>query len=317
MTSTTVNLYPISQVWKLVNKTCSTKPGYDDRKIYFHPPVGAYITGSCNALWVTDKYQINLQNPTLSVMVGGSYGGWHATGGIEFDVYAYINGSPKLIYTIKLGDMSPTPQIYDIGKINSDTIFFAVRAYSLTCVGCAPWVEPVSFTVSGTLPPPSATINMQVKVVEAENPSIPIKGAKVMLTSPSYGYQNTQETDQYGYAYFKNVPFGRYAGYTIVVSANGYKTSSVNMTGEELEKDNFSVTVTMTKMHIGPLGYLSDILTTVGVVAGVGLAGYLIYKYDMYRGIYQLGRKAYGRAYRYALEKTYEFTSKRVHPEKA
>ena len=289
MAQVTQDLYPITTYWSLVSANCSTKPGYENKKIYFHPPVFF----GCNAEWISSKFKNQYKNSKLTVVVGGSYGGWHTGGAITFSIYGENMSGTQLIYEVMLGDLSPVPhplKTLDISEYS--TIYFVVKAKGLTCTGCSSWIEPVYFTIEGEIPPANTYSDFQVNVIDLENKN-PIEGATVRVLAPDYGYSYETETNSFGVAYINNVPFSNAETYNINVSKSGYRSSYVKMTGAEISSNGYIINIGLSK-EVSSLPSLKDIEgigITVAVVSGAVAGLYFFLKTETGKKIISRGRE--------------------------
>lgn len=299
MATRTIALQPISSVWTLVYHTCGTEPSKDDTKIMFHPPVWPF---TCSAKWVAGPFPVGLKDATVYVTLAGSYNGplGHSTGGVEFNVYSQQKG---LLASIKLAQLSTTPAQIDVTPNTtldaSDQLTFEVRAYDLSCAGCAPWIEPVEATIVGTPPPAQTYVNVTVYVTNAET-GAPVAGARVKVVSEAYNFGASATTDQYGMATINNVPFSQYATYGIYVTASGFQSYYTSLTGSQLARNQFQVNVTLAPSHVPAwLGYLKSAAVWLGVAAASGLAIYAVYvayRRGYLHRAYGAARAAYARA---------------------
>ncbi len=246
MVSATYSLSPIGQFWKKNFAGCQTHADPTDTKIIFHPPV----LWGCNAEWQSAQdYPIKLQNAKLTVQIGGAYTLFgNTSGGIEFDVYGLNqNGAWVEIYSLAVGQMSRVPSDVYIGDVSEyTTLRFYVKAHGLTCSGCTPYVQPVSFTLSGDPPSASTKVNMTVLVKDAKT-NLPIANATVNLTDAFYNVNTSAITDNSGQAVFSDVPFNSADSYTFVATANGYTSATVSFDGSNLSENQFSETITLSE----------------------------------------------------------------------
>jgi hypothetical protein len=245
MVSATYSLSPISEFWKLNYAGCKTNPDPTNTKIVFHPP----IMWGCNAEWQTvQDYTVSLQNAKLSVEIGGKYTLFGQTsGGIEFDVYGLDkNGNWIEIYSLPLGQMSPTPTPINIGDIsNYSKIRFYVKAHGLTCSGCTPYIEPVEFTLTGEPPTATTKVNVSVNIMDAST-NLPVSNAKVNLSDAFYNVNLTAITDNKGTAIFSDIPYNSADSYIFTASANGYKSFSLSISGSDLSQNQYNETINLT-----------------------------------------------------------------------
>jgi len=252
-------------------------------------PLPSQFQTHLNLTIQTQWFPVNLENETIQPIVGGE---WNCNaliypyGHVYFEIHGIdSNGNDVLIDYIPLSSLSLPPQylqVYDVSKYAH--FYFKINVikacHTLYWGYCAAIIVPKGFIARGTLPPPSQTVNMQVYVYDVSSMA-PIPNATVTITDP-YGYVNTQEiTESNGVAYFNDVPFSPADTYCFSVTASHYKSSSVVYTGQEIESDNYYITIGLTPEKPTALGEVESFAKDAGIaliaVAAVA-AGLAVYK---------------------------------------
>jgi hypothetical protein len=297
-----IPLQPISEYWTVVTDTCNNvKPVNNDTVIMFQLPAWP---GHCHADLVTQKYSIQLENPGLTVTLAG----WHScnagtipNGIIEFRVHGIdSSGNDNIIATYTMANLTANPATFNVGSLSNYTqIYFEIYAYSLYYSGipglfCAFYLEPMYATITGTVPPANSYQNIEVIVKDSSNGN-PIPNASVQFLTYDYNYFQTETTNNEGIATFDNVPFNEVASYQIIAKAKGYKSSSLNLSGTNLEQDNFQETIALApSASSSKLPYIDYVYIAAGAAAAIA-AGYLIYKYVGYENIKNKAKSAYSK----------------------
>ncbi len=295
----TIPLQPITEYWTYVTDTCNNVKAVDnDTTIMFQLPAWP---GHCHADLVTSKYSVQLSNPGLTVKLAG----WHscnagsvANGVVEFRVHGIdSNGNDYILATYTIANLTQNPSVFNVGDIsNYVEVYFEIYAYGLYYSGfpglfCAFYMEPFEATITGQVPPATGTVNVEV-TVEDSSTGLPIQGATVELTASAYSYSQKETTNSNGIATFTNVPFNTVAPYEIIASAKGYKTSSLNLSGQNLENDNYAETISLEALPPSKLNYM-DYLYIAGGIAGVGIAAYLISKFIGFEIVKEKAKSTY------------------------
>ena len=237
----------------------------------------------------TPLFPVTLENETVQPVVGGW---WNCTAGIYPEGHVYFeihgidsNGNDQVIDAIQVSNLSMPPdclQEYDVSKYTH--FYFKINVikacHTLYWGYCAAIIVPKGFIARGTLPPPSQTVNMQVYVYDVSSMA-PIPNATVTITDP-YGYVNTQEiTESNGVAYFSKVPFSPADTYFFSVTASHYKSGGARYTGQEIESDNYYITIGLTPEKPTALGEVESFAKDAGIalIAVVAVAaGLAVYK---------------------------------------